>query len=414
MNRAIAVLLGLVTAAGLGLYLATQLKDKPGQDLPVQEEGTLDIAREKLEAQERAVASLEKERDALARELEGLREENASLEERIRRLEGDAGESAPGAARPSVEESVPVAEADAASAEAEPATERERWAVFAERLLAMGKMAQEQQDKPTAELMQAFAKFMGDVASLQKELGLEEPGFVTSSPKFKAHMLAAAMEAGGTPLDPAEKEMLLASADKAQENFLEAARGEEGEFALGRLREVIQEDQAFDSKLKDLLGDRRPKGVGFSLSLGKGEETPDSTPWPEQFQTGAQDLDGAADAIAHRWRDRMGLPEHEAALVRQIARDYVELSHAAKLRRDAAGKRNLDPETLRRLDRELSGYQLEALRRLHDTLNLDEETRKKVRAYRSFDRYLLGDEGSWSRSGSYGGFMVNAEADEEG
>jgi phosphomevalonate kinase len=88
--------------------------------------------------------------------------------------------------------------------------------------------------------------------------------------------------------------------------------------------------------------------------------------------------------------------------------------HAAKLRRDAVGKRNLDPETLRRLDSELSSYQLEALRQLHDTLNLDEETREKVRNYRSFDRFLLGETGSWSRSGSYGGFMVNAEEEEGG
>jgi hypothetical protein len=357
--------------------------------------------------------------EKLGRELSRLTREHEALLKTRAPAEGDAGSKA--ARTPSGDAAVPGGSpADAASkgssgTAAGPEKEANPWQTLVEKALGMIEKIQKAGKNPTPELMRTLSEFMADVATLQEKMGLPEPGYVTESPLFQAGMVSRMLEKAGVAVSDAQKAELEAEAEKAQRSYLDAARAREGEFALEHFKRLVRSTQDFQGEMGRVLGSDSLNDLRFRFGGGgKGEEKGSGsyrdTPWPDQSWTGVADIEGAVTRLTRRWQKAMAVPSEEEGALRNIVREYVDRSHGATMRR---GSGKPDAEQRRGLDSELVGFQIEALRRIHDTLNLTEDSREKVRGYRSFDRFGVGESGSWSRSGNFGGFVFSSSTETE-
>ncbi|GEM_PF-3407534 len=410
MNRLIAVMLGLAVALGAAAFFVFQEKKKQDDD-PISTRPGEAASRDPGHA---------------PAELEALQEENRTLRRRVRELEAhievlEADERSGGVPRPG---SAPSREAGVArpsgpgagtsgeASGARPAEKEVTLASLAAEVVDLMRLAKEAEDgnKPSPELMRVVSRFMGEVAQVQEAMGFEEPGYVTEAPLFQAHAVAAALEETDTPLNEAERAGLMEAAGRAMGPYVEAAKGREDGFALEKIAGVMEVTDDFEKEMAQRIGDRDFENLPFSFS-GKGGRA-ESTDWPEQSRVGVKDVKEAVDSITSRWSRKMGIPSFEEPALRAIAREYVERTHATKTRLGVTGQEEMNASTRRDLDRQIASAQVDALRRIHDSLNLDEKTREKVRAYRSLDRFLLGGSGSWSRSGSFGGFQMSTSREE--
>jgi len=254
---------------------------------------------------------------------------------------------------------------------------------------------------------------MGMIADLQKEMGYDDPGYVTSAPSFTFEVAAAMLEKAGKPLTVEEKTRLGEMTAAAQGRYHEAAKSGDDRFALDRIRDVVRETNAYRQEMGGLIGQDRLTGTLLEGSLAKKSGSARETEWPSQSSVGVKTLDDAGLAIAKRWMNEFGLPKSDQEAVNHIARDYVMRSHSAKVRYGADGSKVPTVQDRKALDMELVSMQTEALRRIHQSLSLSEETKKKVVDYGSLDRFHIGETGSWSQSGNFGNFMFSSSKDEE-
>jgi hypothetical protein len=364
---------------------------------------------------ERALAEKDRELGRLREELAGLREARSGLRAQPdEEAEAEVGESGSGSDRSGIVEStlVPIetAPGDASTeGEGKPAVD---YAAFARKVLKMAKLAQEAGNKPTPELMRMVSEMMQDTAALQARYGFDEPGYVTESPEFKAHFLINALDETETPFSPAEKARILEDAKQAMDPYVAAARSRPGDFALEKTARVLETTGGFGESMGKMMEGRKLEGPLFSNREKEEDGSGRHSPWPSQSCTGVKDLEDAVDKLTKRWGRKMGIPGAEVPSLQGLVRDYVHRSHDARLRYGSGPEGKLTPSERKALDRELASFQVDALKRIHGSLNLDEKTKKKVAGYQSLDRFEIGSTESWSRSGSFGNFVVNAGGEE--
>ncbi|MHC4598356.1 MAG: hypothetical protein ACYS47_05070 [Planctomycetota bacterium] len=356
-------------------------------------------------------------------ELQRFREEIADLRERnaTRKAMADTPQETPAGATAAgpdgITKSVPGAGAGAETPEEEAkeggSKKAATYASFAKMVLTMAKLMKENGNKATPELMRLVSKMMEDTAALQAKYGFDEPGYVTESPEFKAHFLIGALDETDTPLTPAEKARLLDDANRAMGPYLEAAQGRSGDFALEKTARVLEKIGDFGDSVSKMMEGRSLEGLPFSDTGKEVDGSGRNSPWPCQSCTGVQDLEGAVESLTRRWTRRMGIPEGEVPSLQGLVRDFVHRSHDARLRYGSGAERKLSPTDRKALDREIAAFEIEALRRIHGSLNLDEKTRERVANYQSLDRFEIGGTESWSESGSIGNFVVSSGEDHE-
>jgi hypothetical protein len=293
------------------------------------------------------------------------------------------------------------------------AKKAEVWKNLAGQIISIMAQVDETGGKPTPELMKAVSGMMGMIADLQKEMGYEDPGYVTSAPSFQFEVAAALLEKAGKPLTDEEKARLGEMTTIAQGRYHEAAKSGGDRFALERIRDVVRETNAYRQEMGGVIGQDRLAGTPLEGSLAKSSGSARETEWPSQSSVGVKTLEDAGLAIARRWMNELGMPKGEQEAVNHIARDYVMRSHSAKIRYGADGSKMPTAQDRKALDMELVSLQTEALRRIHDNLSLSEEVRKKVVDYGSLDRFHIGETGSWSQSGNFGNFKFSSSKDEE-
>ncbi len=329
--------------------------------------------------------------------------------------EGESG--APGDS--SVAKAAPKRASDDADAEAKKPKQPATWDAMAEQIVKMldifgaleppkdGKGAAPKQDPGLqAEAMKILGNLMTEIGEMQGKLGLDDPGYVTESPAFKGRMIAGILEKMGKPLSDSEKEAFFKKSDEAMTSYLEAAKGSQGEFALERIRKTSKCVESFNDEMTRTLGEKM-SGVPM-LGEPQGSGSAKDTWWPDQSCTGVKDQEEAVQSIKKQWQSKMGIPEGETSGLEPIVREYVHRSGMAESRIGGGAGAKATAAERRALDQEIAGYQVEALKRIHDSLNIDEQTKQKVRKYRSLDRFELGSNGSWSRSGSFGSMRFSS------
>ncbi|MCU0723018.1 MAG: hypothetical protein MUC63_05295 [Planctomycetes bacterium] len=410
MNRTFPVLIGAFAAFALAAVLALFLAAPRRAEEPLEPAAAGPAGG--AAARDARVAELERENRALRDEVRVLKD----LVEASAKAGGPA--KAPAGGAPAAAPSDPAAPAGAApaGAPAEPGAKKEAeavsWDSLSRRVAGLLALVKRDGNQATPELMQAVSGFMADLARMQKQLGLDDSGLVTEAPAFKAGFVARFLEQEGKPLAAAEKAELERAAEASMEEYLRAARPDPEGFALDRVRQVVKNSAGFEERMGRIIGADRLQGLP-GQEEGKNRGQVDKTPWPDQACAGVKDLDEAAEWLARRWSEKMGVREEDGPALRAIAREYAERSQGARLATGVEKESDFTPETRAALDQELAGLQLEALRRIHDTLPLTEAGRKKVKGYRSLDRFELGRKGSFSRTGSFGGVMIDAGGEEE-
>ena len=410
MDRNVFVLIGVFAAlaGGAAAFVLLSPGDR-NEDIAPPDKAQ---AGQELAARDGRIAALEKENRDLRSEVRRLEE----LVERKERSGGMAPALPGGGGAHGTEAETTAAPASSpapggTSGGKPPGKEAVTWVSLAERLTGMLAMAKKQGDNPTPEFMQAVSGLMADIGKIQKELGFDDPGLVTEAPAFKAGFLAKMMEQEGKPLSTAEKAELDRISEAAMGEYLQAARGEPGEFALSRARNIVKCSKDFNDRLGRIVGEDRLAGLpGAEAKKNSGRA--ESTSWPDHCCIGVKDLEDAAAKVSEKWKVRMGIRQEDAPALQAIAREFVERSSAARTRTGIEKESSFTPEARAALDQELAGFEIDALRRIHDTMPLTEEGRKKVKGYRTLDRFEIGRGGAFSRSGSFGGIMISGGSEE--
>lgn len=358
---------------------------------------------------------------ALRRKLDSAEAENRALrlkagpgEGGMTLIEGESAENPADGSGPAEAGNVAVAgkPAEGAVAVAAPSYWDSLSSKMISMLWALGGMDPDQakklQDDPRlqADAVKMIGQLMTEIGEAQAKLGLDDSGFVTESPAFKARVVKGILDKMGKPLSTAEVLDLYRKSEDAMTPYLAAAKGEPGDFALDRMRRTAKCVDTFNEEMDRIAGDRL---AGLPMvGKTKNSASPDDTWWPDQSTTGVKDVEGAVQSLKKKWQTGMGIPDGESAGLEQVVREYVDRTRVAESRYGSGDGKKLTAAERKALDFEIAGFESAALRRIHDTLNVDDKTREKVRNYRSLDRFEIGSTRSWSRSGSFGGFRMSA------
>jgi hypothetical protein len=410
MNRSFLVLVGASVAVALTIAVFVLTLSGGNLDRAIDAEAA--SATQELARRDERIAALEKANRILQEEVRLLRDMVEAREKGLAApaVPGGTGRPvsvAPAATGPAAGSGDP----SAAPGSGAPGKEALTWDALAGKLAGMIEMGKKANESPSPEFLQSVAELMGLIGKFQKQFGFDDPGLVTEAPAFKAGFVARVLEMQGAPLSAAQKAELDRSAEEAMPSYTAAARRDPEGFVLDRDRKVVKSSAEFDERLGRIVG--KDALAGLPGAEGKAESgRVEDTEWPDHCCTGVKDLEGATDWLSRKWKERLGVRNEDGPALRAIAREFAEKSHAARLRGGFEKESDVTREGRRALDQEIAGFEVEALRRIHDTLPLSDESRAKVRNYRTLDRFEIGRVGGFSRSGSFGGMVVQTDGNE--